>query len=80
MKKEEEDGIEELNEGVDELSEDISDIGKDTDKILLQMSTTLKELVDNTKETKSTKKWVITLFIADKAVILLMLYLSIKIL
>jgi len=70
--------INDIVEDVGEISEDIEDIGKDTDKLLKQVAATLKELVNNTTETKSTKKWVITLFVIDKIVMLLLIYLGFK--
>lgn len=75
---EEQNGIEEVAENIDEISEDIIDIGKDTDKLLMHMVDTLKELSENSKQTVSTKKWVIALFIIDKLVMLGVIILGLK--
>lgn len=60
-------------EDIDDISEDIDDIGADTDKILIQIAHTLKELNDNTKQTKSTKRWVIGLFALDKLIMCILM-------
>jgi len=60
------------------IDDELDDIGEDTDQILVEMAKSSHALNKNTDHTLSTKRWVITLFLLDKIIMFLILYLTLK--